>query len=49
MEVSIPCSAAQILFIGDTEAPRGYNTVYGNNPMPKLLTRMTLDGIIADR
>lgn len=49
MDKSVPPSAAYILdFIGSKEAPKGYNTVYGNRKMPKLLTTMTFDEVVAD-
>lgn len=49
MDKSVPPSAAFILdFIGSKEAPKGYNTVYGNRKMPKLLTTMTFDEVVAD-
>lgn len=49
MDKSIPAAAAILLdFIGDIEAPRGYNTVYGNNQakLKKPLTSMTLDEVV---
>jgi muramidase (phage lysozyme) len=50
MDLSVPASAARILnFIGKTEAPRGYDTVYGNNQakLAKAVTSMTIDEVIA--
>lgn len=51
MDKSIPDGAAKVLnLIGDTEAPRGYDTLFGNNdqgmPPPKL-TAMSLSAVIA--
>lgn len=41
MDKTVPAGAAYLLeFIGDTEAPKGYDTVYGNN-QGKLRTRLT--------
>ena len=49
MDNSIPVKAAKILdFIASKEAPKGYNTVYGNRKMPKLLTKMTFDEVVND-
>ena len=48
--MSIPAPARLLLdFIGDIEAPKGYDTVYGNNQdkLTKPLTSMTLDEVIA--
>jgi len=48
MDKSIPNSAAHILkFIQSIEAPRGYETIYGNNQakLPKPITKMTLDEV----
>jgi muramidase (phage lysozyme) len=45
MDRSIPPAAALLLdFIGDIEAPKGYDTIYGNNQdkLKKRLTSMTL-------
>lgn len=45
MNPSIPPFAAHLLnFIGDIEAPRGYDTVYGNNQgkLKKRVTEMTI-------
>jgi len=45
MDRSIPPAAAVLLdFIGDIEAPKGYDTIYGNNQdkLKKRLTAMTL-------
>jgi muramidase (phage lysozyme) len=45
MDRSIPPAAALLLdFIGDIEAPKGYDTIYGNNQdkLKKRLTAMTL-------
>lgn len=43
-------SAARVLlnFIGDIEAPQGYDTIYGNNQskLDKPITKMTLDELI---
>lgn len=48
--MSVPAPARRILdFIGSKEAPRGYDTVFGNHMdrMPKPLTTMTVDEVIA--
>ncbi|MER2249491.1 peptidoglycan-binding protein [Methylorubrum podarium] len=48
--MSIPAPARRLLdFIGSKEAPRGYDTVFGNRmaQMPKPLTTMTVDEVIA--
>lgn len=48
--MSIPAPARHLLdFIGSKEAPRGYDTVFGNrmDRMPKPLTTMTVDEVIA--
>lgn len=39
-----------LVYLGSKEAPKGYNTVYGNNmkSMPKPLTSMTFDEVVAD-
>lgn len=45
----VPAPAKQLLnFIGDIEAPRGYDTIYGNNQnkLPKPLTSMTFGEIV---
>jgi muramidase (phage lysozyme) len=45
MDKSIPPFAAHLLdFIGNIEAPRGYDTIYGNNQgkLPKRVTQMTI-------
>lgn len=49
MDKTVPAGAAVILDgIGDIEAPRGYNTIYGNNQgkLTKQITSMTLDELI---
>ncbi|MBP33241.1 hypothetical protein [Methylobacterium sp.] len=51
MDRTIPAGAALLLnFIAGFEAPKGYDTVYANKmaQMPKPLTSMTLDAVIAD-
>lgn len=48
--MSIPAPAKRLLdFIGSKEAPKGYDTVFGNRmaQMPKPLTAMTVDEAIA--
>lgn len=48
--MTLPLGAKLLLdFIGNIEAPRGYDTIYGNNQgkLEKPLTQMTLDEIIA--
>lgn len=48
MDRTIPPAAAQILrFVSSIEAPRGYDTIYGNNQnkLPKPITQMTLDEV----
>jgi muramidase (phage lysozyme)/peptidoglycan hydrolase-like protein with peptidoglycan-binding domain len=48
--MSVPAPARRLLdFIGGKEAPRGYDTVFGNrmDRMPKPLTTMTVDEVIA--
>lgn len=48
--MSIPAPAKRLLdFIGSKEAPKGYDTVFGNRmaQMPKPLTTMTVDEVIA--
>lgn len=50
MDRTIPAGAARLLdFIGNTEAPKGYGTVYGNKQarLKKPLVSMTLDEVIA--
>lgn len=50
MDKTVPAGAALLLdFIGQTEASRGYDTVYGNNQgkLAKLLTTMTLGEVLA--
>ena len=50
--MSIPKGARVLLdFIGDIEAPRGYNTIYGNNQgkLKKPVTEMTVDEILAEQ
>lgn len=50
MDRTVPAGAALLLdFIGQTEAPRGYDTVYGNNQgkLAKPLTTMTLGEILS--
>lgn len=49
MDASVPTGAALLLdFIGNTEAPHGYDTVYGNNQrkLKQPLTSMTLGAIV---
>lgn len=51
MDKNIPAPALGLLsFIASFEAPRGYDTVYGNrmSQMPRPLTSMTLTEVIAD-
>lgn len=46
---AIPAPARKLLaFIGHTEAPQGYETIYGNNQskLPKPLTSMTFDEVV---
>lgn len=48
--MTVPAPARRLLdFIGSKEAPRGYDTVFGNrmDRMPKPLTTMTIDEVIA--
>lgn len=48
--MTVPAPAKRLLdFIGSKEAPRGYDTVFGNrmDRMPKPLTTMTVDEVIA--
>ncbi|RUW38970.1 hypothetical protein EN739_12040 [Mesorhizobium sp. M2A.F.Ca.ET.017.03.2.1] len=50
MDRNIPKAALALLdFIGSIEAPRGYDTVYGNNQakLVKPLTSMTIDEVIS--
>ncbi len=50
MDRSVPAPAAKLLkFIMHTEAPQGYETIYGNNQdkLKKPLTKMTLDEVEA--
>lgn len=50
MDKTVPPGAALLLdFIGATEAPNGYGTIYGNRQgkLPKPLTFMTLDEVVA--
>lgn len=52
MDKSIPAPAAKILdVIGYKEAPKGYDTIYGNNQnkLPKQITEMTLDELILNQ
>ncbi|WP_336810948.1 hypothetical protein [Bosea sp. MMO-172] len=49
MDKTVPAGAALLLdFIGQTEAPRGYDTIYGNNQgkLPKPLTGMTIGEVL---
>lgn len=49
MDLSIPAPAAKLLdLIGNTEAPRGYGTIYANKQgsLPKPLVTMTIDEVI---
>ncbi|SDP08111.1 hypothetical protein [Phyllobacterium sp. OV277] len=49
MDRTVPKGAAILLdFIGDTEAPKGYGTIYGNNQgkLGRPITSMTLGDII---
>lgn len=49
MNKTIPAPAAYLLnFIGDIEAPRGYDTIFGNNQdkLPRPITQMTLKEIL---
>lgn len=49
MDKTIPAGAAILLdFIGSKEAPKGHGTVFGNRKMPKPLTQMTFDEVVAD-
>lgn len=50
MNLNVPRGAAILLdFIGNTEAPKGYGTIYANKQdrLPKPLTEMTLDEVQA--
>jgi muramidase (phage lysozyme) len=50
MDNTVPAGAKRLLdFIGDIEAPKGYNTIFGNNQnkLPKPVTKMTLAEIQA--
>ncbi|GAA2867570.1 muramidase (phage lysozyme) [Aminobacter niigataensis] len=52
MDITVPTGAALLLdFIGGIEAPRGYDTIYGNNQgkLPKPLTTMMLGDIINEQ
>lgn len=52
MDKTVPAPAARLLeFIGSIEAPRGYDTVYGNNQarLPKPITRMTVDELLENQ
>lgn len=52
MDKTVPPGAALLLdFIGNIEAPLGYDTVYGNNQrkLPKPITSMTLDEVEANQ
>lgn len=49
MDKTVPAGAALLLdFIGQTEAPQGYETIYGNNHhrLKTPITHRTLDGLI---
>jgi muramidase (phage lysozyme) len=49
MDKTVPPGAAKLLyFIGSIEAPKGYDTVYGNNQgkLTKPITKMTVDELI---
>lgn len=49
--MSVPAQAKRLLdFIASYEAPRGYDTVYGNkmSRMPKSITAMTVDAVITN-
>jgi hypothetical protein len=43
-----PAARKLLDFIGKTEAPRGFDTVFGNKPMPRPLTTMTFDEVVRD-
>jgi len=50
--MNIPKGARSLLdFIGDIEAPKGYDTIYGNNQhrLKTPVTKMTIDQIIASQ
>jgi muramidase (phage lysozyme) len=50
MDPTVPAPAARLLdFIRSVEAPRGYNTIFGNNQgkLSKPLTQMTVDQVLA--
>lgn len=50
MDKTVPPAAAHLLdFIGSIEAPKGYDTIYGNNQdkLSKPLTKMTLGEVLA--
>jgi muramidase (phage lysozyme) len=50
MDRTVPPGAALLLdYIGEREAPRGYNTIYGNNQgkLPKPVTSMTVGEVLA--
>lgn len=50
MDKTVPTPAARLLlFIGGIEAPRGYDTIFGNNQgkLPKPITTMTVDQVLA--
>lgn len=52
MDKTVPAGAAYLLnFIGGIEAPRGYDTIYGNNQgkLPKPVTKMTLKEVQASQ
>lgn len=52
MDRSVPAAAAAILnFVGDIEAPAGYNTIFANkqNTLAKPLTKMTLGEVIENQ
>ncbi len=49
MDKTVPAGAAILLdFIGDIEAPRGYDVIYGNNQnkLPTPITKMTIGELI---
>jgi muramidase (phage lysozyme) len=49
MDKSVPAGAAILLdFVGETEAPDGYDTLYGNNhkKLKRKLTSMTFDEVV---
>lgn len=52
MDKTVPAPAARLLdFIGGIEAPRGYETIYGNNQdkLTKPITRMTVDELLENQ